>query len=157
MKTDQLHTLRTLRLLREQRAASSLATQQQRCDQTHGELDGAKEQLRLHREAIAREAKEIYASLTEGLSVASWQAAQDRLRGMSDDQQLLESDISNVSITLDSQERERDLFRQEHLSCQRQADAWQSLLDGRKSIDLRAGELREEGEPLTRGVTGMGT
>lgn len=144
MKTEQLRTLQTLRVLREQRAASQLAAQQQRCVQTHGALNDAKEQLRLHREAIAHEAGEIYASLTEGLSVASWQAAQDRLRGLSDDEQLLEGDVSHVSRTLQTQERERDLFRQERLSRQRQSDAWQSLLDGRESSERVAGELREE-------------
>ncbi|NWN62625.1 hypothetical protein [Pseudomonas allii] len=145
MKTEQLRTLQTLRVLREQRAASQLAAQQQRCEQTHGVLTDAKEQLRLHREAIAEEARQVYASLTEGLSVASWQAAQDRLRGLSDDQQQLENDVSHVSITLQSQERERDLFRQERLSRQRQSDAWQSLLEGRESAERRVGELRDEG------------
>ncbi|NVZ86395.1 YscO family type III secretion system apparatus protein [Pseudomonas yamanorum] len=144
MKTEQLRTLQTLRVLREQRAASQLAAQQQRCAQTHGALSDAKEQLRLHREAVAREAGEIYASLTEGLSVASWQAAQDRLRGLSDAEQLLEGDISQVSGTLQTQERERDLFRQERLNRQRQSDAWQSLLDGRENSERVAGELREE-------------
>ena len=91
MKTDQLRTLQTLRVLREQRAANQLAAQQQRCAQTHDVLTDAKEQLRLHREAIAEEARQVYAALTEGLSVASWQAAQERLRGLSDDQQLLEN------------------------------------------------------------------
>jgi len=144
MKTEQLRTLQTLRVLREQRAASQLAAQQQRCVQTHGALTDAKEKLRLHREAVAREAGEIYASLTEGLSVASWQAAQDRLRGLSDDERLLEGDVSQVSSTLQTQERERELFRQERLSRQRQSDAWQSLLDGRESCERVAGELREE-------------
>ncbi|ANF86857.1 hypothetical protein A7J50_3480 [Pseudomonas antarctica] len=145
MKTDQLRTLQTLRVLREQRAASQLAAQQQRCEHTHGVLTDAKEQLRRHREAIAEEARQVYASLTEGLSVASWQAAQDRLRGLSDDQQQLENDVTHVSTTLQSQERERDLFRQERLSRQRQSDAWQSLLDGRESDERRIGELRDEG------------
>ena len=145
MKTDQLRTLQTLRVLREQRAANQLAAQQQRCAQTHDVLNDAKEQLRLHREAIAEEARQVYAALTEGLSVASWQAAQERLRGLSDDQQLLENDVRHVSTTLQSQERERDLFRQERLSRQRQSEAWQSLLQGRESDERRVGELREEG------------
>eukprot|EP01132_Coremiostelium_polycephalum_P005662 gene5662-7048_t len=134
MKTEQLRTLQTLRVLREQRAASQLAAQQQRCAQTRGALTDAKEQLRLHREAVAHEAGEIYASLTEGLSVASWQAAQDRLRGLADDEQVLEGDVSHVSSTLQTQERERELFRQERLSRQRQSDAWQSLLDGTRHM-----------------------
>lgn len=145
MKTDQLRTLQTLRVLREQRAANQLAAQQQRCAQTHDVLNDAKEQLRLHREAIAEEARQVYASLTEGLSVASWQAAQERLRGLSDDQQVLENDVHHVSTTLQSQERERDLFRQERLSRQRQSEAWQRLLEGRESDERRVGELREEG------------
>ncbi|MBK3508952.1 MULTISPECIES: hypothetical protein [unclassified Pseudomonas] len=145
MKTDQLRTLQTLRVLREQRAANQLAAQQQRCAQTHDVLNDAREQLRLHREAIAEEARQVYASLTEGLSVASWQAAQERLRGLSDDQQVLENDVHHVSTTLQSQERERDLFRQERLSRQRQSEAWQSLLEGRESDERRVGELREEG------------
>ncbi|MBT0626628.1 hypothetical protein KIH32_22195 [Pseudomonas fluorescens] len=145
MKTDQLRTLQTLRVLREQRAANQLAAQQQRCAQTHDVLNDAREQLRLHREAIAEEARQVYASLTEGLSVASWQAAQERLRGLSDDQQVLENDVHHVSTTLQSQERERDLFRQERLSRQRQCEAWQSLLEGRESDERRVGELREEG------------
>lgn len=145
MKTDQLRTLQTLRVLREQRAANQLAAQQQRCAQTYDVLNDAKEQLRLHREAIAEEARQVYASLTEGLSVASWQAAQERLRGLSDDQQVLENDVHHVSTTLQSQERERDLFRQERLSRQRQSEAWQSLLEGRESDERRVGELREEG------------
>lgn len=145
MKTDQLRTLQTLRVLREQRAANQLAAQQQRCAQTHDVLNDAKEQLRLHREAIAEEARQVYASLTEGLSVVSWQAAQERLRGLSDDQQVLENDVHHVSTTLQSQERERDLFRQERLSRQRQSEAWQSLLEGRESDERRVGELREEG------------
>ena len=145
MKTDQLRTLQTLRVLREQRAANQLAAQQQRCAQTHDVLNDAREQLRLHREAIAEEARQVYASLTEGLSVASWQAAQERLRGLSDDQQVLENDVHHVSTTLQSQERERDLFRQERLSHQRQSEAWQSLLEGRESDERRVGELREEG------------
>ncbi|MCU1777623.1 hypothetical protein NTD89_11395 [Pseudomonas sp. 14P_5.3_Bac1] len=145
MKTDQLRTLQTLRVLREQRAANQLAAQQQRCAQTHDVLTDAKEQLRLHREAIAEEARQVYAALTEGLSVASWQAAQERLRGLSDDQQVLENDVHHVSTTLQSQERERDLFRQERLSRQRQSEAWQSLLQGRESDERRVGELREEG------------
>ncbi|MGY2288504.1 hypothetical protein ACW9H6_01225 [Pseudomonas sp. SDO528_S397] len=144
MKTEQLRTLQTLRVLREQRAASQLAAQQQRCAQTHGVLTDAKEQLRLHREAVALEAGEIYAALSDGLSVASWQAAQDRLRGLSDDAMALEEDVTQVSITLQSQERERELFRQERLNRQRQSDAWQSLLEGRESHERRAGELREE-------------
>lgn len=145
MKTEQLRTLQTLRVLREQRAASQLAAQQQRCAQTHGVLTDAKEVLRLHREAVAEEARQVYASLTEGLSVASWQAAQERLRGLSDDQEQLENDVSHVSITLQSQERERELFRQERMNRQRQSDAWQSLLDGRESHERRVGELRDEG------------
>ncbi|MGR3889454.1 hypothetical protein [Pseudomonas sp. 1152_12] len=145
MKTDQLRSLQTLRVLREQRAASQLAAQQQRCAQTQGVLTDAKEQLRLHREALAEEARQVYASLSEGLSVSSWQAAQDRLRGLSDDQQLLENDVTHVSTTLQSQERERDLFRQERLNRQRQCEAWQSLLDGRESDERRVGELRDEG------------
>lgn len=145
MKTDQLRTLQTLRVLREQRAASQFAAQQQRCAHTHGVLTDAKEHLRRHREAIAEEARQVYASLTEGLSVASWQAAQERLRGLSDDQQQLENDVTHVSTTLHSQERERDLFRQERLNRQRQSDAWQSLLDGRERAERRLGELRDEG------------
>jgi len=104
----------------------------------------ATEDLGLPGEAVARETCDIYASLTEGLSVASWQAAQDRLRGLSDAEQLLEGDISQVSSTLQTQERERDLFRQERLNRQRQSDAWQSLLDGRENSERVAGELREE-------------
>ncbi|KAF1019972.1 MAG: hypothetical protein GAK37_03636 [Pseudomonas sp.] len=144
MKTDQLRTLQTLRVLREQRAASQLAAQRQRCEQTHSVLSDAKEQLRRHREAVALEAREIYASLSEGLSVASWQAAQDRLRSLSHDEKALEDDVSQVSTTLQSQEHERELFRQERLSRQRQSDAWQSLLEGRESSERRVGELREE-------------
>lgn len=144
MKTQQLRTLQTLRVLREQRAASQLAAQQQRCAQTHGVLIDAKEQLRLHREAVAQEAGEIYASLSEGLSVASWQAAQDRLRGLSHDERALEAHVNQASTTLQSQEQERERFRQERLSRQRQSDAWQSLLDGRESSERRVGELRDE-------------
>jgi hypothetical protein len=57
---------------------------------------------------------------------------------------LLEGDVSHVSSTLQTQERERELFRQERLSRQRQSDAWQSLLDGRESCERVAGELLEE-------------
>ena len=67
------------------------------------------------------------------------------MRGLSDDQQQLENDVTHVSTTLESQERERDLFRQERLSRQRQSDAWQSLLEGRESDERRVGELRDEG------------
>ena len=83
--------------------------------------------------------------MSEGLAVASGQAAQDRWRGLSGDQQQLENAVTHVSTTLESQERERDLFRQERLGRKRQSDAGQSLLEGRESDERRVGELRDEG------------
>jgi bifunctional N-acetylglucosamine-1-phosphate-uridyltransferase/glucosamine-1-phosphate-acetyltransferase GlmU-like protein len=158
MKTHDLRSLQALRQLREQRAASQLVAQQQRVQQTHVVLDEAKERLRLHRENIAREAQKIYASLTEGLSVASWQAAQERLREMSDNQETLESGVSDVIETLETQEQERDVFRQARLSRQRQSDAWQTLLDRRERTEQRASEHREDSDEglATRSPSGGG-
>lgn len=148
MNTNDLRSLRALRQLREQRASSQLAAQQQRCRDTHVALDDAKEKLRLHREALARKAEQIYGNFSEGLSVSAWQAAQEHLDELADSQRELQTTVDLNEQALAAQERERDVFRAARMARQRQAEACDSLLAGRLSSELRAGERRDEGEDL---------
>lgn len=154
MKTNDLRSLQALRQLREQRASSQLAAQQQRCRETNSALDDAKEKLRLHRESIAREAEKIYGSFSEGLSINAWHAAQEHLQDLSDSQQQLEVSVSEVTQTLATQEQEREVFRIARMARQRQAEACDSLLDSRERHERRAGEHRDEAAEMPRAMPG---
>lgn len=156
MNTNDLRSLRALRQLREQRASSQLAAQQQRCRDTHEALDDAREKLRLHREALARKAEQIYGNFSEGLSISAWQAAQEHLDELSDNQRQLESTVDLNEQALAAQERERDVFRAARMARQRQAEACDSLLSDRLRNELRAGERREEADELPRASSGGG-
>lgn len=148
MKTNDLRSLQALRQLREQRASSQLAAQQQRCRETHGVLDDARETLRLHREALARKAEQLYGECSAGLSVSAWQAAQAHLHELSEDQRELEGSVDQTEQTLQAQEREREIFRTARLARQRQADACDALLEGRLSSERRAAEHRDDAEDI---------
>lgn len=154
MKTNDLRSLQALRQLREQRASSQLAAQQQRCRETSNALDDAKEKLRLHRESIAREAEKIYGSFSEGRSINAWHAAQEHLQDLSDSQQQLEVSVSQVTEILETQEQEREVFRIARMARQRQAEACDSLLDSRERLERRAGEHRDEADEITRTAPG---
>jgi hypothetical protein len=161
MKTHELRSLQALRKLREQRAANQLVAQQQRCQQTSHALDLAKERLHLHRENLAREAQQIYASLTEGLSVISWQDAQARLSALANGQQQMETGIDEVEQTLETQKRERETFRLERMTRQRQCEAWDMLLGRREHTEQRAAEHLEDADEgllmrLSASVSGTG-
>jgi hypothetical protein len=157
MKTNDLRSLQALRQLREQRASSQLAAQQQRCRETNSALDDAKEKLRLHRESVAREAEKIYGTFSEGLSINAWHAAQEHLQDLSASQQQLEVSVSEVAQTLETQEQEREVFRLARMARQRQAEACDSLLEGRERHERRAGEHREEADEIPRAAPGGGT
>lgn len=148
MKTDDLRSLHALRQLREQRASSQLAAQQQRCRDTHDALDEAKEKLRLHREAVARRAETLFGAAGEGMTISAWQAAQEQLSELADRQQALQGSVAQAAQALDVQERERDLFRAARLARQRQAEACESLLEGRLGNERRAGEHREDADEI---------
>jgi hypothetical protein len=161
MKTHELRSLQALRKLREQRAASQLVSQQQRCQRTSHALELAKERLHLHREHLAREAQQIYASLTEGLSVTHWQDAQTRLNALTNGQQQLETGIDEVEQTLETQERERETFRLERMARQRQCEAWDMLLGLREHTEHRTAEHLEDADDgllmrLPASVSGAG-
>jgi flagellar biosynthesis chaperone FliJ len=148
MNSHDLRNLHALRQLREQRASSQLAAQQQRCRETNVALDDAKEKLRLHRESIAREAEKLYGRFSEGLSINAWHEAQERLAELEDDNQQLQSGVAEVTQLLDGQEQEREVFRIARAARQRQADAWQVLVDGREQGERRENEQREEADDL---------
>lgn len=154
MKTDDLRSLHALRRLREQRASSQLAAQQQRCRDTHHELDDAKEKLRLHREAIARKAEQIYGTFSEGLSINAWHAAQEHLNELADSQRHLEGSVEHTAQTLEAQERE--VFRAARLARQRQAEACDSLLEDRLHSERRAGEHRDDADDIPAAAPGGG-
>lgn len=148
MKTDDLRSLQALRQLREQRASSQLAAQQQRCRDTHEALDDAKEKLRLHREALALKAEKIYGTFSQGLSINAWHAAQEQLNDLADSQRELEGSVEQTAQSLEAQEREREVFRAARLTRQRQAEACESLLDDRLRIERRAGEHRDDADDI---------
>jgi len=148
MKTHELRSLQGLRQLREQRAASQLAAQQRRCWQTHDVLEDARKRLSKHRECIAHEAESLFGRFSEGLSVAAWQAAQERLQVLEYDQRQLESSVHKVRQILDGQELERDVFRTARAARQRQVDAWQMLVERREGIERLVDERREEVDEL---------
>jgi hypothetical protein len=148
MKTDDLRSLHALRQLREQRASSQLAAQQQRCRDTHEALDDAKEKLRLHREAVARRAETLFGAASEGMTLNAWRAAQEQLDALADDQRVLQGSVAQNAQVLDEQERERDRFRAARLARQRQAEACDALLEGRLSNERRAGEHREDADEI---------
>jgi flagellar biosynthesis chaperone FliJ len=148
MKTNDLYDLQALRQVREQRASSHLAAQQQRCRDTHQSLDDAKEKLRLHREAIARKAEALYGRFSEGLSISAWQAAQDQLNELAEDRRRLEESVEQNAHTLDEQERERDAFRRAHLLRRRQAEACDMLLDTHLKEAHRHAGRREEADEM---------
>lgn len=154
MKTNDLRALQALRQLREQRASSQLVAQQQRCRDTSAALDDAKETLRLHREALAREAERVYGSISEGVTVKAWQAAQDHLNALCEGQQQLEVSVSEAALTLEAHERDREIFRVAHVARHRQAEACGSLLDRRARHERRADEHRLEADDIPR--TGLG-
>ena len=148
MKTSDLRSLQALRQLREQRAASQLAVQQQRCSDTHHALDDAKNTLRLHREALAREAERLYGSFSDGLSINAWHAAQAHLDELAGSRRRLEASVEQTAQLLEVQEQEREVFRAARLARQRQADACDSLLEGRLHSERRAGESRDDAEAI---------
>jgi hypothetical protein len=154
MKTTDLRNLQALRQLREQRAASQLAAQQQRCRQTHDALDDAREKLRLHREAIAREAESIYGAFSEGLSINAWHAAQAHLQDLTEGRHQLEASVSETAQTLETQEQDREVFRVARMARQRQSEACDSLLQGREQSERRAGEHRDEADEIPRAAPG---
>ncbi|WLI42220.1 hypothetical protein PSH74_11620 [Pseudomonas hefeiensis] len=128
MKTNDMRNLQALRQLREQRASSQLVAQQQRCRETHVALDDARERLRLHREALACEAERIYGLISGGVSISDWQAAQQHLEVLyEDDQRQLEVSVSEVARTLEDHERTREVFRVAYVARQRQAQALRHL------------------------------
>ncbi|KJZ64568.1 hypothetical protein [Pseudomonas fluorescens] len=146
MKNHELRSLQALRQLREQRAANQLLSGQQLCEEAECELSSAKARLHLHRDHLALEAHRLYADLAEGLPVTQWQAARARLDELTCDQSLLETATSDVTRKLAAYVREREGYRREHMARQRQCDAWDSLLDQRQSLDLRATEQRDDAE-----------
>ncbi|NWA11384.1 type III secretion system stalk subunit SctO [Pseudomonas gingeri] len=156
MKTKTLQSLQSLRVLREQRAATALVAQQQRVRETGSERDQARERLREHRESIAREAEAIYASLEGGLSVASWQAAQARLQDLAEGQEVLEEQVGEVSQKLQVEELHRDACQRERLMRQRQSEAWQSLVERRERVERGTRETREESD-LAQPAVGSGS
>ncbi|MEQ7921736.1 hypothetical protein ABQX22_21255 [Xanthomonas sp. WHRI 1810A] len=154
MKTDDLRSLHALRQLREQRASSQLAAQQQRCRDTHEALDDAKEKLRLHREAVARRAENLYGAASEGMTLNAWHAAQEQLDALADSQQALQGSVAQSAQALQEQEQARDRFRAARLARQRQAEACESLLEGRLRNERRAGEHREDADEIPTALPG---
>lgn len=148
MNTHDLRSLRALRQLREQRASSQLVAQQQRCRDSHEALDDAREKLRLHREALARKAEQIYGNFSEGLSVSAWQAAQEHLDDLADNQRELETNVDLNEQALAAQEREREVFRAARMARQRQAEACDALLGDRLRSERQSAERRDEAEDL---------
>lgn len=156
MKTNDIRSLQALRQMREQRASQQLAAQQQVCRNTHVALDDAKEKLRLHREALVRKAEQIYGTVSEGVSISTWQAAQEQLNELAHDQQALENSVEQTAQTLQAQERERDVFRAARLARQRQVEASDALLDVRLQSERRAAEHRDDAEEIPRAVLAGG-
>lgn len=157
MKTNDMRNLQALRQLREQRASSQLVAQQQRCRETHVALDDAKEKLRLHREALAREAERIFGLISQGVSVSDWQAAQDHLEALYEGgQRKLEASVGEVARTLEAHEHTREVFRVAHVARQRQSEACDTLLDGRERQERRVDEHRLEADETPRVATGGG-
>ncbi|WP_426117121.1 hypothetical protein [Pseudomonas sp. DSP3-2-2] len=154
MKTSDLRSLQALRQLREQRAASQLAAQQRRCGDTHHALDDARETLRLHRESLAREAERIYGSFNDGLSINAWHAAQKHLNELVGSRCQLEESVEQTARLLQVQEQEREVFRAARMARQRQADACDSLLEGRLHSERRAGESRDDAEDIPAAAPG---
>ncbi|WP_434563139.1 hypothetical protein J3P95_11315 [Pseudomonas sp. Z5-35] len=154
MKTNDLRSLQALRQLREQRAASQLAAQQQRCSDTHHALDDARDKLHLHRESLAREAERIYGSFSDGLSINAWHAAQEHLNELADSRHQLEESVERTAQLLEVQEQEREMFRAARMARQRQADACDSLLEGRLQSERRAGESRDDAEDIPAAAPG---
>lgn len=154
MKTNDLRSLLALRQLREQRASSQFVAQQQRCRETNSALDDAKEKLRLHREALAREAERIYGVIVKGISISDWQAARDHLDDLSDGQQHLEVSVGEVTRALETHEQEREVFRVAYFVRQRQSEACDSLLNTRQRFERRANEHRLEADEIPRAATG---
>lgn len=155
MNTHDLRSLQALRQLREQRASSQLVAQQQRCRDTGAALDDAREKLRLHREALARKAEQIYGTFSEGLSISAWHAAQEHLSELADSQRELEGSVEQTESDLHALEREREVFRTARLARQRQADACDALLEGRLQDERRAGEQRDDADEVPAAPKGM--
>ncbi|MGZ9706934.1 hypothetical protein ACXX81_13030 [Pseudomonas sp. GNP013] len=148
MKTNDLRNLQALRQLREQRAASQLAAQQQRCCDTHHALDDARETLRLHRESLAREAERIYGAFSDGLSIHAWQAAQEHLNQLAGSRCELQASVEQMARCLEVQEQERDVFHAARVVRQRQALACDLLLEGRLQSERRAWDSRDEADDI---------
>nr|WP_314576613.1 hypothetical protein [uncultured Pseudomonas sp.] len=148
MNSDELRSLRTLRQLREQRASSELAAQQQRCRDSHQLLDNAKEKLRLHRESIARRAEAIYGNFSEGLSISAWHAAQAQLSEWADNQRALEDSVQYNAEALGAQEELRDTFRHAHILRRRQAEALDALFETALKAERQQRGRREEADEL---------
>ena len=148
MKTADLRSLQALRQLREQRAASQLAVQQQRCCNTRHALDDVREKLRLRREALAREAERLYGTFSDGLSISAWHAAQEYLNQLAGSRSQLEASVEQTARLLEVQEQEREVFQATRMARERQAEACDSLLKGRLQNERRAREFRDEADDI---------
>ncbi|RMP32831.1 Myosin heavy chain B [Pseudomonas coronafaciens pv. atropurpurea] len=161
MKTADLHSLQALRALREQRAATRLAVQRERCRDASSDLDHARETLRLHREKLVQEAEQVYGRFSEGLSVSAWRAVQDRLQQLDEERVALQADADAVALTLKTEEQARAQLKQAHIEQQQKTRAWDSLVEQRVRSDARLAEQRDEADQpsvaIPAGVSGNET
>ncbi len=155
MKTSDMRNLQALRQLREQRASSQLVAQQQRCRETHVALDDAKEKLRLHREALAREAERIFGVISQGVAISDWQTALDHWEALYEGRQRqLEVSVGEVAHTLQAHEHQREVFRVAHVARRCQSEACDTLLYDRERFERRVDEHRLEADEIPRVTTG---
>jgi flagellar biosynthesis chaperone FliJ len=154
MKTADLYSLQALRQLREQRASSRLAAQQERCRETRSELDQARDALQAHRDKLAREAEDVFGRFSEGLSVSAWRAAQEELQRLESEGEQLQAQTDTAGRNVENEEQLRQQLRQEHLSHQQKTAAWGTLVERRVRHDARIGEQRDEADALP--ATGPG-
>lgn len=148
MKSHELKSLQTLRQLREQRASAQLAAQRQLCRETHAALDDARQRLCLARETSVLEAEKLYGRFSEGLSVKAWLAAQVHLSELEDEQETLLGNLDEAHDYHQQQEQTQESLRLAHVARQRQADAWDSLVEDHALGERRIGEAQDEGEDL---------
>ena len=155
MKDHDVIQLHALRQLREQRASQALASQRQRCRESHAELDDARERLRLHRENLAAQAEQLYGRFSEGLSVRQWQNAQETLNDLQDDQEALQGDVASAREEHRQREQLREALSLTQRQRQRQADSWETVVDLHGEAHRRRVEGLEDGDDLLRPLAGL--
>lgn len=145
MKADAIDQLQRLRHLRERRAASALAAQQQRHAAAVAALEHACEEAKAADTVVQDKAAELQQLLCAGaLPVATCQTALEALDEFDGYRRLLAAKLVEAEARVRVEDERRRDLQQQLRSRQRQCEALEPLLRQREDSERRAAEALEE-------------